>query len=148
MVRSQLGRLFGMAHKKSNSLLPWWAAGGIAVVGAAAALYTVNETPSDSSTCSVDSLPAEAGQQIDDILSGAAPDHGRHDGKHFGNYEGLLPEEKSDFYREYTVTTPGITHRGERRIVVGGGTKTNPEVWYYSSDHFKSFCTITDAALP
>lgn len=136
-----------MAHKKSKSRLPWWAVGGVAVLSSVVALYTGigDDSSSDAETCAVASLPPEAEQQIDYILTGAAPDHGRHDGKHFGNYEGLLPEEDSDFYREYTVTTPGLNHRGERRIVVGGGTETDPEVWYYTGDHYGSFCEIPDA---
>lgn len=100
---------------------------------------------SAESTCAVDTLPAEARTQIDDILTGAPSDDGPHDGKHFGNYEGLLPKQHSNYYREYTVKTPGLNHRGARRIVVGGGTDTDPEVWYYSSDHFESFCEIPDA---
>lgn len=99
----------------------------------------------DADTCAVDTLPPEAKKQIDDILQGAPPDDGEADGKHFGNYEGLLPKEKGDYYREYTVKTPGLNHRGERRIVVGGGTGTDPDVWYYTSDHFESFCSIPDA---
>lgn len=99
----------------------------------------------DADTCAVDTLPPEAKKQIDDILQDAPPDDGEADGKHFGNYEGLLPKEKGDYYREYTVKTPGLNHRGERRIVVGGGTKTDPDVWYYTSDHFESFCSIPDA---
>ena len=99
----------------------------------------------DADTCAVDTLPPEAKKQIDDILQGAPPDDGDADGKHFGNYEGLLPKEKGDYYREYTVKTPGLNHRGERRIVVGGGTETDPDVWYYTSDHFESFCSIPDA---
>ncbi|MGV0397886.1 ribonuclease domain-containing protein [Corynebacterium suicordis] len=99
----------------------------------------------DASNCEYDSLPAEAQDQIEDILANAAPDDGSADGKHFGNYEGLLPKQKSSYYREYTVRTPGVKHRGERRIVVGGGSKTDPDVWYYSGDHFESFCSIPDA---
>ncbi|HIW96328.1 MAG TPA: ribonuclease [Candidatus Corynebacterium gallistercoris] len=104
---------------------------------------TTTSTTGDS--CSYDTLPAEAQTQIDDILTGAPADDGHHDGKHFGNYEGLLPQENSSYYREYTVKTPGLSHRGERRIVVGGGTEQDPDVWYYTSDHFESFCSIPDA---
>lgn len=99
----------------------------------------------DHKQCAYDTLPVEAQDQINDILDGAAPDHGRHDGKHFGNYEGRLPKENSSYYREYTVTTPGMDHRGERRIVVGGGSETDPDVWFYSDDHYESFCSIPDA---
>lgn len=100
---------------------------------------------SDGSSCPVESLPDQADEVIDAILAGGPFDHGKEDGKHFGNYEGVLPEEKSSFYREYTVDTPGVNHRGTRRIVVGGGSSTDPDVWYYTDDHFDSFCSIPDA---
>ena len=93
----------------------------------------------------MDSLPKQAHKQVEDILTGAPADDGDADGKHFGNYEKILPQEKNSYYREYTVKTPGLNHRGERRLVVGGGTKTDPDVWYYTDDHFESFCKIPDA---
>jgi ribonuclease len=43
------------------------------------------------------------------------------------------------------VETPGVGHRGARRIVVGGGSDTDPDVWYYTDDHYESFCEIPDA---
>lgn len=95
--------------------------------------------------CPTNSLPDQANDVIDDILSGGPFEHPGIDGKHFGNYERILPKEKSSFYREYTVDTPGVNHRGERRIVVGGGTKQDPDTWYYTEDHYESFCIIPDA---
>lgn len=95
--------------------------------------------------CGLDSLPDQAELVVEDILSGGRFTYPEHDGTHFGNYEGVLPDEQSDYYREYTVDTPGLPHRGERRIVTGGGTGTDPEVWYYSNDHYESFCEIPDA---
>ena len=56
-------------------------------------------------------------------------------------YVGRLPES----VQSYTVDTPAMNHRGPKRIVVGGGTETDPEVWYYSDDHYESFCLIPDA---
>lgn len=96
-------------------------------------------------SCAVDTLPEQADEVIDAILDGGPFDHGDHDGKHFGNYESALPSENSSYYREYTVDTPGINHRGARRIVVGGGSDTDPDVWYYTDDHYESFCSIPDA---
>ena len=29
--------------------------------------------------------------------------------------------------------------------VVGGGTEEDPDVWYYTDDHYESFCAIPDA---
>lgn len=100
---------------------------------------------SEADTCAVASLPEDADEVIDTILGDGTFAHPDHDGKHFGNYEGVLPEESGSYYREYTVTTPGLDHRGARRIVVGGGTDTDPDVWYYTADHYESFCAIPDA---
>ena len=131
--------------------------GGIAGVAVAlvAGYFGLDATTSDDpaqavdsasgDSCAVDTLPSEADGVIDTILDGGDFDHPDHDGKHFGNYEGVLPQESNDFYREYTVETPGLDHRGARRIVVGGGTDTDPDIWYYTSDHYDSFCEIPDA---
>src|SRR5699024_6561531 len=67
------------------------------------------------------------------------------DNRHFGNYEGVLPEQDSNFYREYTVETPGLDHRGQRRIITRGGSVQDAEVCYYTADHYDSFCEIPDA---
>lgn len=130
-----------------------WTAGSIAAILLAAGVSYLGLDGSDSnsgksaglSTCAMKTLPAEAHKQVEDILHNAPPDDGAADGKHFGNYEGVLPQKNSNYYAEYTVKTPGLNHRGERRIVVGGGTKTDPDVWYYTDDHFNSFCEIPDA---
>lgn len=95
--------------------------------------------------CALDTLPDEAEDTADDILAGGPYDHPDNDNKRFGNYEGVLPKESKNYYREYTVDTPGLNHRGARRIVTGGGTDTDPEVWYYTDDHYESFCEIPDA---
>jgi ribonuclease T1 len=58
------------------------------------------------------------------------------DGVVFGNYEGLLPQQPSGFYHEYTVETPDARNRGVRRIITGG---TPPTVFYYTGDHYRSF---------
>lgn len=42
-------------------------------------------------------------------------------------------------YREYTVKTPGVRHRGARRIVCG-----LPVECYYSADHYQSFKRIRE----
>lgn len=108
----------------------------------------LSSTPTSSGggeTCSLGTLPDEAEDVVGDILIGGPFDYPENDGTHFGNYEGLLPEEHNDYYREYTVDTPGLEHRGARRIVTGGGTETDPETWYYTEDHYESFCEIPDA---
>jgi len=63
------------------------------------------------------------------------------DGVVFGNRERLLPINNRGYYREYTVRTPGVSHRGKRRIVCGGKPRV-PDVCYYTADHYASFRKI------
>ena len=60
------------------------------------------------------------------------------DGTVFGNRERLLPPYKRGYYREYTVATSGVRHRGARRIVCGG-IPVAPDACYYTADHYNSF---------
>ena len=99
----------------------------------------------DTRLCPIDTLPPQTDDVVDRILTNQDHIYSAHDGKHFGNYEGVLPKQHGSYYREYTVDTPGLNHRGARRIVVGGGTEDDPDVWYYTDDHFESFCEIPDA---
>lgn len=64
------------------------------------------------------------------------------DGITFNNRERLLPAKASGYYREYTVDTPGLSHRGPRRVITGGNP---PEVYYYTEDHYRSFRIISGA---
>lgn len=80
-------------------------------------------------------LPAEAHDTLALIASGG-PFPYPQDGSEFGNRERHLPAKPRGYYREYTVYTPGIGHRGARRIVTGGRP---PEVFYYTDDHYDSF---------
>ena len=64
------------------------------------------------------------------------------DGITFHNRERLLPLKASGYYREYTVDTLGLSHRGPRRVVTGGNP---PDVYYYTEDHYRSFRTISGA---
>ena len=57
-------------------------------------------------------------------------------------FERLLPRAKRGYYREYTVPTPGLRHRGARRIVCGGEQPRNPDACYYTEDHYSSFRRI------
>jgi guanyl-specific ribonuclease Sa len=61
------------------------------------------------------------------------------DGITFENRERLLPIKPRGYYREFTVDTPGLSHRGPRRVVTGGNP---PEVFYYTEDHYRSFRRI------
>lgn len=81
-------------------------------------------------------LPAEAAGTWRLIEKGG-PFPYREDGTVFGNRERLLPAEKSGYYREYTVGTPGSEDRGARRIVTGSGGEL-----YYTADHYSSFVVV------
>jgi ribonuclease T1 len=59
----------------------------------------------------------------------------------FNNYEKRLPLQPRGHYREYTVPTPGVSHRGARRIVCGGEPR-RPDACWYTADHYRSFRKI------
>lgn len=80
-------------------------------------------------------LPVEARATIAMIQRGGPFPH-RQDGGVFGNREGHLPRKPRGWYHEYTVDTPGLDHRGARRIITGGDP---PRDWYFTSDHYDSF---------
>lgn len=82
-----------------------------------------------------DFLPREARTTLD-LIERNGPFPHRQDGSVFGNREGRLPSKPRGYYREYTVETPGLDHRGARRIVTGGQP---PSVYYYTDDHYDSF---------
>lgn len=82
-------------------------------------------------------LPPEGRETLALIDAGGPFPYPGKDGSHFGNFEGLLPRESGDYYREYTVPTPGEDDRGARRIVVGAGDE-----FYYTDDHYQSFSRI------
>ena len=82
-------------------------------------------------------LPPEAGRTVELIDAGGPFPEPDHDGGTFGNREELLPDRPMGYYREYTVPTPGVDHRGARRIVAGDG-----EELYWTDDHYSSFSLI------
>ncbi|HAF43400.1 MAG: ribonuclease [Sideroxydans sp. GWF2_59_14] len=86
----------------------------------------------------VANLPAEARDTLQLIKQGGPFPYPR-DGVVFGNYERILPQQARGYYHEYTVKTPGVQHRGARRIVCG----IVPEC-YYSGDHYRSFQRIAE----
>ncbi len=96
-------------------------------------------TPASSPASANDALPAflppEAHRTLALIARGG-PFPNRQDGSVFGNREGRLPSRQRGYYREYTVDTPGLDHRGARRIVTGGQP---PVEYYYTDDHYESF---------
>jgi ribonuclease T1 len=94
-------------------------------------------------TLLVSELPRE-GQKTYQTIRKGGPFPYEKDGTIFGNRERLLPREARGFYREYTVRTPGVRHRGARRIVCGGLVPTEPKACYYTEDHYASFRLIVD----
>ena len=127
-----------------------------------AALFAVavfaRSDPSFQRDVRLPALPPEARQTLQLIHSGGPFPHER-DGITFGNYEKLLPTAPRGHYREYTVATPGINHRGARRIVVGCerqrpvAAPTGPlrlaqcrdgGEFYYTADHYRSFRRIVE----
>ena len=53
-------------------------------------------------------------------------------GDYFGNYEGLLPEDRE--YTECDIDTLGASKRGAKRIIF-----SDDGLIYYTEDHYKSF---------
>ena len=87
-------------------------------------------------------LPGEAWDTVDRIEAGGPFPYPDNDDRRFGNYERTLPEQPKNYYREYTVDTPGVSHRGARRIVTGGGADGQVDEWFYTADHYESFCEM------
>ena len=83
-------------------------------------------------------LPPEAQRTVRAIRDGG-PFRYERDGVVFGNFERLLPRRDRGYYREYTVETPGLQHRGARRIVAGRKGEL-----YYTDDHYRSFRKVVD----
>ena len=86
-------------------------------------------------------LPVQ-GQEVMEQIRQGGPFRYEKDGTVFGNRERLLPGQKRGYYREYTVPTPGLSHRGARRIVCGGQKPVAPDNCYYTEDHYASFRLI------
>lgn len=99
--------------------------------------------PSESVAASVSviSLPAQGRDVLAQIHQGG-PFRYEKDGTVFHNRERLLPRQTRGYYREYTVPTPGLRHRGARRIVCGGDKPQIPDACYYTEDHYSSFRLI------
>ncbi|QIK76852.1 ribonuclease domain-containing protein [Nocardioides piscis] len=81
-------------------------------------------------------LPPEAAETLALIDAGGPYPYAEDDGV-FGNFEGILPDHERGYYREYTVDTPGLSHRGARRIVAGSADEL-----YWTDDHYSSFSRI------
>ncbi|WP_437177607.1 ribonuclease domain-containing protein [Corynebacterium stercoris] len=110
------------------------------LLGGCGVLEASGPTPSGLPECG--RLPEEASETIALVKAGGPFPYPDNDDKRFGNYEGVLPDEKLGYYREYTVETPGLGHRGARRVITGGGADGVVDSWFYTADHYESFCEI------
>jgi ribonuclease T1 len=102
------------------------------------ALFTAALAAEHPPTITVAQLPPEARATLV-LIRAHGPFPYERDGVVFGNFERRLPIRERGYYREYTVPTPGLSHRGARRIVAG----RNGEL-YYTSDHYRSFRRIVE----
>lgn len=116
-------------------------AGAAAINGVSPGIAAARPPAASLEFVALQQLPHEAQVTHQRIRSGGPFPYSK-DGTVFGNRERLLPIERRGYYREYTVPTPGLSHRGARRIVCGGIQRQNPEACYYTADHYASFRRI------
>lgn len=106
------------------------------LVGGPVATAATAAPVSVGSICYSD-LPAQAHDTLRLIAAGG-PFPYEQDGSVFQNREGVLPEQSTGYYHEYTVITPGSPTRGARRVVTGEEVRED----YYTSDHYDTFDLI------
>lgn len=116
---------------------------GLAGLAVASAALAYQPGSANFDTIRQSDLPRQ-GQEVMRLIEAGGPFPYEKDGTVFGNREKLLPPHKRGYYREYTVTTPGLNHRGARRIVCGGETVRAPDACYYTKDHYASFRLIVN----
>ena len=137
-------------NKQNNSKqkINNWSAAIFGLLGLLAVIYfgfialQPSLTPEDAlSTTSTTAITGDV--QVDNTLAliqqGGPYPYPDKDGTTFGNRENRLPAEARGYYREYTVPTPGVAHRGARRIVTGGNP---PTVYYLTLDPYDSFSKL------
>lgn len=81
-------------------------------------------------------LPPQVAQ-VWQLIQDGGPFRYEQDAREFGNREGLLPEHRAGYYREYTVPTSGSDDRGARWLVTGEVGEL-----YYTADHYASFVVV------
>ena len=116
---------------------------GLHLLGSSPAAARTEGPAESANTVALAALPPEA-RETRRLISSGGPFPYEKDGTVFRNRERLLPAEARGFYREYTVKTPGLKHRGARRIVCGGREPTRPLNCYYTADHYASFRRIVE----
>ncbi len=127
---------------------------GVLVIALAAIMLSRNHSPDSeptptggagAPTCPIASLPPEVVDTVRRIHAGGPFPFPHSDGAVFGNREGHLPKQRRGYYHEYTVITSRARDRSVRRIVTGGTPLTDPAQYFYTGNHYDSFCLVTDA---
>jgi len=108
----------------------------LAIASAGAAARDTSVDPRQLGTITIAQLSPEARVTLR-LIERGGPFPARKDGSTFGNRERRLPPKPGDYYREYTVPTPGSLDRGARRIISGAAGER-----YYTQDHYQSFKRI------
>jgi ribonuclease T1 len=83
------------------------------------------------------SLPPQAADTWKLIEAGGPYPYPRNDNVVYQNRNKALPIQKSDFYHEFTVKTPGSPDRGARRLITGQGGEL-----FYTGDHYSTFVLV------
>ncbi len=145
----RLGTLGGATASAISGAISrsFWTAAAVSAALLVGGHALARDQPSSSTkerwgeTVALTALPTEAQSTYRLVLSGG-PFPYEKDGTVFGNRERQLPAKARGYYREYTVQTPGLRHRGARRVVCGGKPPTKPDACYYTDDHYASFSKI------
>lgn len=120
----------------------WRCASALAALSVLCAIFAAAPTAvlarEEPRTIAVAKLPPEAHATLA-LIRERGPFPYERDGVVFGNFERRLPIRERGYYREYTVPTPGLSHRGARRIVAGRDGEL-----YYTSDHYRTFRRIVE----
>ncbi|MFJ8041949.1 ribonuclease domain-containing protein [Kitasatospora sp. NPDC096147] len=98
------------------------------------AVFATDASAAVSGSICLSALPPE-GRTTIQLIDRGGPFPYSQDGIVFQNREGVLPQQSTGYYHEYTVKTPGSSTRGARRIVTG---KVYHED-YYTADHYATF---------
>lgn len=107
--------------------------GGSASGWSAGSVATAAQGVSGLPTILYDDLPIQAQETIR-LIDQGGPFPYYQDDQTFQNRERILPARSGDYYREYTVETPGSNDRGARRIITGADGEL-----FYTDDHYDSF---------
>ena len=83
------------------------------------------------------SLPSQAADTWKLIQAGGPFPYPRNDNVVYQNRNKVLPIRQPNFYREFTVTTPGSPDRGARRLITGQGNEL-----FYTADHYDTFVVV------